>query len=258
VIDSHCHLYLCREPVEEILIRAEEHGLTDLVQVATDCETALWGRELAGQSLRGPRVHPTAGLYPSRAEGPWEEQLDVLKSELASGTYVAVGEMGIDLYHDQSYLDRQLKMFHAQVPLALKHNLPMILHIRNSYEEVFGALSEYDGENNLRGVWHCFEGTMDQAKAFVEMGWMISFSGLLTYKKREDLRAVALEIPLESIMIETDSPYLSPVPLRHEKNEPWKVSHVLKCLAGVRGIDPSVLEVILDENTKRFFGLGKT
>jgi TatD DNase family protein len=257
MIDSHCHLYLCKEPIEEILSRCEQHGLSDLIQVATDSENAIWGKELANKHSKGVSIHPTAGLYPSRAEGPWEEQLELLSSELNSGAYVAVGEMGIDLYHDKSYLERQLAMFHAQVPLALKNDLPMILHIRNSYHEVRSALSDYEGEKAMRGVWHCFEGKAEEAVDFVELGWMISFSGLLTYKKRDDLREVAREVPLKNLMIETDSPYLSPVPLRHEKNEPWKVSYVLECLADVKEMAPSELEKVLNENTRRFFGLEK-
>lgn len=255
MIDSHCHLYLCKEPLEEILGRTEDYGVTDLVQVATDTETAVWGKELSLRQISGTKVHPTAGLYPSRAEGPWEEQFETLKSELRSGSYVAVGEMGIDLYHDKTYLDRQLDMFHAQVPLALENDLPMILHIRNSYREVRSALAQYEGEEKMRGVWHCFEGDLEQAEDFVQMGWMISFSGLLTYKKRDDLRDVAKQLPLDRLMIETDSPYLSPVPLRHEKNEPWKVKHVLECLAEVRGMKKEDLEEVLNENTRRFFGL---
>jgi len=255
VIDSHCHLQLCREPLEDILSRAGGAGLTDLIQVATDSETSVWGRNLAQKCRDGVRVHPTIGLYPSRAQGDWESQMETLEQELASRAYVALGEMGIDLYHDQSYLDRQLEMFHAQVPLALKYDLPMILHIRKSYEQVRDALSDYKGEKALRGVWHCFEGRIDEALHFVGMGWRVSFSGLLTYQQREDLRKVAQELPLQSLMVETDSPYLSPVPLRHEKNEPWKVCHVLNCLAEIRGVEPKEMEAILDHNTRQFFGL---
>ena len=254
MIDSHCHLQLCREPILDILQRAKNLGVHDLIQVATDVETALWGVDLVQQTLP-VNIHPTAGLYPSRAEGDWETQLPELKKILCSGQVVALGEVGIDLYHATHYLDRQELMLRTQIELALEADLPMIFHIRQSYEEVKNILSDYRSSSRLRGVWHCFEGTLTQAQQFVDWGWMISFSGLITYKKNNELREVAQALPLDSLLIETDSPYLSPEPLRNEKNEPGKVSYVLASLAKVRNCDCAELEAITTNNTLKLFGL---
>lgn len=256
MIDSHCHLHLCKEPFEEILLRAEEGGLQALVQVATDVATAE--RSLALSEAAKPsacRVFPTAGLYPTNAKHEhWRDELQKLDELLSTGSYVAVGEMGIDMFHDQSYLAPQQEMFAEQLKLSLKYQLPCILHIRNSYDEVSEVLESFKGEP-LRGVWHCFEGSLDQAQAFVERGWYISFSGLLTYKNNESLRDVARELPLDRLLIETDSPYLSPVPWRRERNEPWKVVSVLKTLAELHGKSESALELQVDANTRDLFEL---
>jgi TatD DNase family protein len=247
-------LQLCREPLPDILQRAKVLGVSDIIQVATDIDNAQWGLTLNDPSC-GVKIHPTAGLYPSRAEGDWESKIPELEKILNSGQVVALGEVGIDLYHETHYLDRQEKMLRVQMELALKADLPMIFHIRQSYAEVLRILSDYQSNSRLRGVWHCFEGTLEQAKVFVELGWMISFSGLITYKKNEALRDVARALPADSILVETDSPYLSPEPLRKEKNEPGKVSYVLSCCAQIRGTSLEEMDRVTTDNTNRLFNL---
>lgn len=256
MIDSHCHLQLCREPVEDIAQRALEHGVTELIQVATDVATAKYSIELKHR-IQSVRVHPTAGLYPSRAKGgEWPKEIPALEELLKTGDVVAVGEIGIDMYHDQSFLEEQQGMLRAQLELALRYDLPTIFHIRNSFEEVVSVLDEYESHSTkLRGVWHCFEGTLEQALHFVDRGWYISFSGLLTYKKNQWLRDVAVVLPKDRLLIETDSPYLSPVPWRNEKNEPWKVSGVLQCLAEIREESLEELEAQTIANTRTLFRL---
>jgi TatD DNase family protein len=175
-----------------------------------------------------------------------------LETCLKDPLVVALGEVGIDLYHDKTYLDRQEEMLKAQIQLAIQWDKPMIFHIRHSYDEVVAILDEF-GESCPPGVWHCFEGTLDQAKAFVKRGWMISFSGLVTFKKNDDIRDVARWVPDEHLLIETDSPYLSPEPLRREKNEPHKVSMVADCLAKLRGISASSCADLTANNTRRLF-----
>ena len=240
----------------EIAQRAMEHGVTELIQVATDVATAKYSVELKHQ-IKSVNIHPTAGLYPSRAKGgEWRNEIPHLQNLLESGEFVAVGEIGIDMYHDQSFLAEQEGMLKAQLELALRYDLPTIFHIRNSFDEVVSVLAQYDDRSTkLRGVWHCFEGTLEQAQHFVARGWYISFSGLLTYKKNQWLRDVAVVLPSDRILIETDSPYLSPVPWRNEKNEPWKVSGVLQCLADIRVESIEELEAQTIANTRNLFRL---
>ena len=227
-----------------------------MIQVATDVATAEYSFELK-HKIKSVRIHPTAGLYPSRAKGgEWPKEIPALEKLFKTGEMVAVGEIGIDMYHDQTFLSDQQNMLRAQLELALRYDLATIFHIRNSFDEVVSVLDEYkDRPRQLRGVWHCFEGTLEQAQHFIARGWTISFSGLLTYKKNQWLRDVAKVLPIDRLLIETDSPYLSPVPWRNEKNEPWKVSEVLKCLAEIREESLEELETQTVANTRKLFRL---
>lgn len=221
-----------------------------LIQVATDAQTAQWGIDLAEQH---EKISCSAGLYPSNAKDNWEAQFPQIETFCKSGAVVAVGEVGIDLFHDKSFPERQKEMLKAHLALARETDLPLIFHIRHSFDEVIEVLKLH-GEG-CRGVWHCFEGELHQAQAFVERGWKISFSGLLTYKQNSGLREVAAQLPLECLLVETDSPYLSPEPKRRERNEPWKVRYTLECLAEVRGMDIQELESRTDANTRDLFSI---
>jgi TatD DNase family protein len=255
VIDSHCHLQLCKDDPNEILKRAFDSGITDVIQVATDIETAKWSLDLSTQHQSSVRVHPTAGLYPSRAEGDWKSMATDLKPLLQSGKFVAVGEVGIDLYHDKSYLERQKDMLKVQLDLAMQFQLPLIFHIRHSFDEVHELIAPLSKEDSFQAVWHCFEGTTEQAQTMADLGWFISFSGLLTYKRNQSLRETAKLLPEECLLIETDSPYLSPHPYRKERNEPFKVQYVLECLAQERNQDLDQLEKVTATNTRKLFKL---
>lgn len=255
MIDSHCHLQLCKDDPNAILTRASEHGITDIIQVATDIETANWSLNLSKQQSTPVRVHPTAGLYPSRAEGDWKSMAKELKPLLQSGKFVAVGEVGIDLYHDKTYLDRQIDMLKVQLDLAMQFELPLIFHIRHSFEEVYEIIAPLSNENSFSAVWHCFEGNSEQAKAMLDLGWYISFSGLVTYTRNDSLRETARLIPEDKLLIETDSPYLSPHPFRKERNEPFKVKYVLECLAQEKNKNLDELEELTANNTRKLFKL---
>lgn len=254
MIDSHCHLQLCREPINDILQRAHDAGVTDIVQVATDVATAEYSIELAKKNS-SVHLHPTAGLYPSRAAEAWQQEIPKLRTIFESEKVVALGEVGIDLFHDTSYLAAQQEMLRSQLQLAQEFDQPCIFHIRHSYDEVVAVLDEFKTGKALKGVWHCFEGTLEQAEHFVNRGWYISFSGLVTYKKNDALREAALALPLDRILVETDSPYLSPEPLRREKNEPWKVSKTLAFLAELRPESVEEVHARTVENTRRLFSL---
>ena len=152
MIDSHCHLQLCKDDPNAILDRAYRHGITDIIQVATDIETAKWSLELSKNHKSQVRVHPTAGLYPSRAESDWKSMTTELKTLLASDSFVAVGEVGIDLYHDTSFTERQKDMLKVQLELALSHNLPLIFHIRKSFDEVLKLIEPIVHDDHFSAV----------------------------------------------------------------------------------------------------------
>lgn len=236
------------------MMRAKEAGLTAIVQIATDLETSQFGLELCRRKDLPLALHPTAGLYPSEAKGEWKTELDRIEALLKCHDTVALGEVGVDLFHDTTYLNDQISMLRAQIGLAQQVGKPMVFHIRNAFQEVSSLLDEL-GCRCPRGVWHCFEGDLEQARSFLDRGWMISFSGLVTYKKNEQLREVARYVPDDAILVETDSPYLSPAPLRKERNEPHKVSIIADFVANLRGIDPILFGELSAKNTRDLFNL---
>jgi len=254
MIDSHCHLHLCDDEVDDILARAADAGLSALIQVATDVETAHWSLELKKRHRVSPELYTTAGLYPTRAAGDWRGQIAPLREILEQGEVVALGEAGLDFYRDTSYNDEQCAMLRSQVEMALEFKLPLILHCRKASEQLIALLSDYRSVE-LRGVWHCFDGTLSEAISMIEMGFYISLSGLVSFKNTRALQQTSRELPRERVMIETDSPYLSPVPLRGRPNEPAHVVHVRNFLSELWDVDPGELDALFSDNTRILFGL---
>lgn len=255
MIDSHCHLHLCQGKPEEILTRARDAGVSSLIQVATNVETYQWGKRLKEKDLPIP-VYLSLGLYPSEAEQPWEEEFEKIKNITQSDTeLVAIGEAGLDFYWDTSYNDRQEKMLQAQIELAIELQKPLILHCRKAYSRLHEILCTYKGESRLKGVWHCFDGQQEEAESFIELGFYISLAGIVTFNSAKELKNTVLQVPLDWMMIETDSPYLSPAPKRGQKNEPAHVAHTLGFLSQLLEKDPQVLESVFDRNTRNLFSL---
>ncbi|HET7286858.1 MAG TPA: TatD family hydrolase, partial [Pyrinomonadaceae bacterium] len=168
---------------------------------------------------------------------------------------VAWGEIGLDFHYDNSPRDVQVLVFKRQLRAARDLNLPVIIHTREAETETIDILqSDYDGAER-RGVFHCFSGSEALAKRALEMGFMISFSGIVTFKKAEELRNIARQVPLDRLLIETDCPYLTPVPHRGKRNEPAYVVEVARCLAGLHGLAIEQLAHVTTENFMRFFSL---
>lgn len=253
MIDSHCHLHHCKlDEAPAIVQNAAESGLTHIIQVSTDPDSFYWGLEFTKEERAVP-ISLSAGLYPTRAEKPWAKSFEEIKKIVETHRICAVGEIGIDMYHDTSYVDEQIKMMRAQMELAAEHNLPVILHIRKSFEEVYKIAKEFEGK--VTGVWHCFDGEYDEALKMMDLGYYISLSGLVTFNSAKELQEVAKKLPLEKLMIETDSPYLSPVPKRGKKNQPSHVVHTFDFLCELKDVPKNETEKILDHNTNTLFSL---
>ena len=168
---------------------------------------------------------------------------------------VAWGEIGLDFHYDNSPREVQVEVFKRQLHAARDLNLPVIIHTREAETETIEILkSDYDGADR-RGVFHCFSGSEELAKRALEIGFIISFSGIVTFKKADELRNIAREVPLDHLLIETDCPYLTPVPHRGKRNEPAYVVEVARCLAGLHGLEIEELGHITTENFMRFFSL---
>jgi TatD DNase family protein len=194
-------------------------------------------------------THPhDARLYDDAAE-------QKIKNLISDDHVIAWGEIGLDFHYDNSPREVQIEVFKRQLRAARECDLPVVIHTREAEAETIEILKrEYEGAER-RGVFHCFSGSMDLAQRALEIRFMISFSGIITFKKAEELREVAKQVPLDRLLIETDCPYLTPIPYRGKRNEPAYVVEVARTLAGLHGVELEELGRITSENFNRFFGL---
>ncbi len=229
--------------------RAAGEGVGKIVSVSTGIESA---RRTALIAKQFDSVHMAAGIHPLYASSFDGNTVNDLSELAENEKLVAIGETGIDYHHEKSPRDIQLESFESHVGLAGRLGLPVIVHLRESEDDVEAVLKKHASGDNP-GVIHCFSGTYETAKRFLDLGFHISFSGILTFKNAPEIRETAKKIPANRILIETDSPYLAPVPMRGKDNEPAFVRHVFDTLAEVRGEKPAVMEESLFRNSAELF-----
>jgi TatD DNase family protein len=247
VIDTHAHLDACAEPAAVLLERAHEAGVTRVVTIGTGIDSCRAALELADEH---DGVYAALGIDPHQAGGGEAARLDELRSLLAHPKAVAVGETGLDNFHDDASPEQQRLLFDAQIDLAGELGLPLVIHSRDADAETASALGRFAGTV----VLHCFSAPGLLAPA-LDRGYYVSFAGNVTYPKAADLRECAALVPPERILVETDSPYLAPQPLRGRKNEPANVLHTVLVLAEARGEDAGELGEQIDRNATVAFGL---
>jgi len=262
LVDSHAHLDDKRfepdplaEPgagLEDVLARARDAGVGRIITVGTDIASSEAAITLAERN-RG-MVFASVGIHPHEATHADERAVARLEELASSPGVVAVGETGLDYHRDRSPHETQKSVFAAQIGIALKLNLPVVIHCRDAYEDCLPILARYAGRG-LRGVAHCFGGDRRTAETLVAMGFLVSLSGTLTYPNAGELREVARFLPLDKVLVETDSPYLAPQLRRGARNEPAFVKHVAEALAAVRGISLSEAAEETAANAVRLFRL---
>ena len=248
MIDTHCHLDSCKAPDAELVKRARSLGVTRIATVGMDPATNPCALAATAE-LDG--VWAIVGRHPNAATG-WQAS-DIEEIEQAAGQpgVVAVGETGLDFYRDRAPRKDQLNAFEAQLDLARRLELPVVIHTRAAEEDTFAVLAEH--AQGITVVMHCFSAP-DRLDECVEAGYLCSLAGNVTYKNADALQEAARELPDELLLVETDAPYLTPVPLRGEPNEPANVTHTAEFVAELRGIDYGELEAIVERNAKRVFG----
>jgi TatD DNase family protein len=257
-VDSHAHIDGPEFDIdrEDVIQRAHAAGVSRILNVGTgDPHSDAFERAIRlGQSQ--PSIYTAIGTHPHDARLYDDAAEEKIKTLIQSGErVVAWGEIGLDFHYDNSPRDVQVAVFKRQLHAARELNLPVIVHTREAEAETIDLLkTDYDGASR-RGVFHCFSGSEDLARRAIEIGFMISFSGIVTFKKAEQLRNVARQVPLDRLLIETDCPYLTPVPHRGNRNEPAYVVEVARCLAGLHGLEIDELAHITTENFMRFFSL---
>lgn len=255
LIDSHAHLTFpeLRDRVDEVLARCAEAGVEQIITVGVDVEDARAALELAGR--HPDRIRVAAGFHPHEAGKVTDDALSCMADLWRRDRVVALGEMGLDYHYDFADRAVQRTVFARQLETAAALDKPLVIHCREALGDATSILLDH-GFKDRRVVFHCFTGTAGEAATIAEHGWRISFTGIVTFPKSTELQAVARAYPADALMVETDSPYLSPVPLRGKHpNEPARVAHTARFLAELRGESfPEFVEQT-DSNTRSFFGL---
>lgn len=271
LIDSHCHLdfekyagkglfkdfELEKHSLEPVLDRAYRAGVTHILAIGTDLEDSLRNTQITHEKLK---VFSAVGIHPDNACSHAElygVSTTISELEKISESAISIGECGLDFHNPEtsSYANKskQIEMFEAQVDLSVRTGLPLEIHSRMAESETVSILKN---NSKAQGVIHCFSGSVDFAKACLDIGFYISFSGIVTFKNAKSLREIATDfVPLDRILIETDSPFLSPAPYRGLVNEPARVVEVAKCLSEFKKIDFEQIKEITSENFFRCFNI---
>lgn len=255
LIDSHAHLTYPElvGQVEAVLDRCAQAGVEHVISIGTSLDDAQNAIALA-RKYPG-RIHPAAGFHPHHADAVFADDLAAMARLWQEPDVVAFGEMGLDYHYDFAQRDNQRRAFAGQLKAAQPLDKPIIIHAREAFDDVDAMLVDH-GFRNRRVVFHCFTGTAEEAAAIAERGWRISFTGIVTFPKSQELQAIARDYPADKLMVETDSPYLSPVPVRSKRpNEPAFVAHTARFLAELRRVAFGDLAEQTFRNTLEFFRL---
>lgn len=251
LFDTHMHLNATQfeEDREEVIKRAFDAGVTQMVVVGFDRETIPLAIEIAEQY---ETIYAAVGWHPVDAIDMTDEDLAWIEELSAHPKVVAIGEMGLDYHWDKSPKDVQKEIFRKQIRLAKKVNMPIIIHNREATEDVIAILQEENAEE-IGGIMHCYNDSVDYVQACLDMNFYISLGGPVTFKNATDPKEVAVEVPLDRLLVETDAPFLAPHPNRGKRNEPSYVTLVAEKIAELRGISVEEVGEITTENARRFF-----
>ncbi len=253
MIDTHAHMDMNPFDADRayVIERALSSGVDRIVTVGIDTESSSRAVGLAGEFTG---MYATVGFHPHNARNFTKELADSLAEMASLPEVVAWGEIGLDFFRDNSPRDTQRKAFLSQLEYAMDLEIPVVIHSRDAHGEILAALKRL-GKREGGGVIHCYSGSPELAWEFIALGYSISIPGTITYSKAADVRETAASIPLESLLVETDAPYLAPVPHRGKRNEPAFVSHTVKAIAGLRGVEFDEIAGATTANAEALFRL---
>ena len=246
-IDTHCHLYQeYYDDIDTLIKEIEESGVKRIIVNGCDMKTNLEVLELVNKY---DIVYGALGFHPTELDDYNEDCLSFLREHINDDKIVAIGEIGLDYHYDDTDKNKQIDVFRKQLEIASLYHKPVIVHSRDSINDTYNILSEY----NLSGSIHCFSGSLEMAKRFVKLGYFLGIGGVSTYKNAKNIVNVIKEIDLEYLLLETDSPYLSPVPKRGEKNSPCNIPIIAEKIADIKNIDISLVSRTTTLNASRLF-----
>ena len=253
IVDTHCHLYVeeFKNDITEVIKRAEQEGVNKFYLPAID-STEIENIILLEKKFPGKCI-AMMGLHPCSVKENYVEELAVVKDWLAKRKFAAVGEIGLDFYWDKTFVLQQYEAFRMQIALSVLYNLPIVIHTRNAMQETIDVVKEYTSVG-LKGIFHCFGGTLENANEIINAGFYLGIGGVLTYKK-SGLAEVLDKIDLKHIVLETDSPYLTPVPFRGKRNESGYLKYVVEKLAEIKKVSIEEVAAITTANAEKIFGL---
>lgn len=253
MIDTHCHLYVEQfsNDVDQVIERAQAEAVERFYLPAIDKTTHEAMLELE-RRYEGV-CHAMMGVHPCSVNAAYKDELHEAEAWLAKRKFAAVGEIGLDFYWDQTFKQEQYEAFHQQIEWALKYDLPIVIHSRNSTTETIDVVRQYQN-TGLLGIFHCFGGTLEEANAITELGFKLGIGGVVTYKK-SGLDEVLKDVDLKHLVLETDAPYLTPVPFRGKRNEPAYLKYVAEKIAALKQITVEEVIAATTENAKQVFGM---
>ena len=253
IIDTHTHLYLnqFKDDIDKVIQRSKDKGINKFIFPAIDSTHFDDMHDLKNKYPGS--IYLMSGLHPTNVKENYKEELEFVVNSLKSHSYVAIGEIGIDLYWDKTYLKQQQDAFEFQIRLAIKNDLPIVIHCREAFDEIFEIL---DKENcsKLRGVFHCFTGTLEQANRAIDLGFVLGIGGVVTFKNG-GIDKFLSQIDLKHIVLETDSPYLAPVPFRGKRNESSYITYIIDKLSEIYGLPIKEIASVTTKNAEKVFAL---
>ena len=246
--DTHCHIYKeYYENIDEIMKNAKEKGINRLINNGCDLKS---NNEVLCLIKKYDNMYGALGIHPENINIFKEEDLNKLEKTLNNEKIIAIGEIGLDYHYTKDNKQEQIKLFENQLKLATKYNLPVIIHSREATEDTINILKKY----NLKGVIHSFSGSLETAEIYIKMGYLLGINGVLTFKNSK-LKEVIAKISLDNIILETDSPYLTPEPFRGKRNEPSRICDIAKFISELKNVSLEELARITNANIKRIFDI---
>lgn len=246
--DTHCHIYKeYYENIDEILKNAKENKINRMINNGCDKKSNSEVLELIGKY---ENMYGALGIHPENVEEYIQEDIKLIEKQLNHKKVIAIGEIGLDYHYTKENKEKQKKLLEEQLSLAERYHLPVIIHSREATEDTINILKNY----KTKGVIHSFSGSLETAKIYIKMGYLLGINGVITFKNSK-LKDVIREIPLENIVLETDSPYLTPEPFRGKRNEPARILEIAKFISELKEISIEELARITNDNIKRIFDI---
>ena len=250
LIDSHCHLYLeeFNNDLDDVMKRALEAGIQRFYLPAVDSATT--DAMLKLETKFPGKCIPMMGLHPCSVKENYEHEINLVTGWLAKRKFAAIGEIGLDFYWDKTFIKEQYEAFNRQIELAIGCDLPIVIHTRDAMTETIEVVNNYKGK--ARGIFHCFGGSLEEANRIIDLGFYMGIGGVVTYKK-SGLDEVIKHIDLQHIVLETDAPYLTPVPFRGKRNESSYLKYIVEKIAEVKGMSVEEVSAITTANALKIF-----